>query len=181
MKAIVLIAVITISTGIVVVYYVNQINLFGSTAPTVSEQIFKDDNTDSSVNKAEVNKKAGFTIFTNNTLRVFSAKMYHNLNKDVFIESTNPNIINIKKEGITWDDFFITLPFKLNRECLTTGTGETFCNEKSGTLKFYLNGRLQPDSLSQLINQGDKLLVSFGGETEQQIQRQFEKIPDPDF
>ncbi len=181
MKAVVLMAVITILTGIVVVYYVNQINLFGNTTPTVSEQVFENSNTDSSMNNAQINKKAGFAIFTNGTFRIFSAKMYHNLNKNVFIESSNPNIIYIQKENITWDNFFKTLPFKLSNDCLTTGTGETYCDGKSGTLKFYLNGVLQPDTLNKVINQNDKLLVSFGNETKQQINKQLETIPDPDF
>lgn len=124
-------------------------------------------------------KKAAFAIFTNGTFRVFTAPMYHNLSKDVFIESTNPNIVRITKVGITWDDFFTTLPFKLTTDCLTTGTGQTFCNGQNGTLKFYLNGQSDPDALDKLINQGDKLLISFGNETDSQIQTQIEKIPDP--
>ena len=72
-----------------------------------------------------------FAIFTNGTFRVFTAAMYHNLSEDVFVQADNPNIVRVKKSGTTWDDFFKTLPFKLTKECLTTGTKETFCKEFS--------------------------------------------------
>ena len=58
-----------------------------------------------------VNKKASFAIFTNGTFRLFTAAMYHNLSEDVFIQADNPNIVHVKKTGITWDVFFKTLPF----------------------------------------------------------------------
>ena len=124
--------------------------------------------------------KASFAIFTNGTFRVFTASMYHNLSEEVFIESSNPNIVRVKNSGITWDDFFKTLPFKLSYSCLTTGTGETFCTNGAQTLKFYINGELAPNALSQTINQDDKLLVSFGNESEQEIKNQIQQIPNTD-
>lgn len=170
-------AVIVLAIGAAAVYYINQPDSFLNTTPTASEQVFKKDDIEPS-NSVGVNEQASFAIFTNGTFRVFTASMYHNLSEDVFIESKNPNIIQIRK-AVTWDDFFTTLPFKLTKDCLTTGTGQTFCNGQNGTLKFYLNGQSDPDALDKLINQGDKLLISFGNETDSQIQTQIEKIPDP--
>ncbi|MCX6782913.1 MAG: hypothetical protein NTZ20_02880 [Candidatus Levybacteria bacterium] len=121
--------------------------------------------------------KASFAIFTNGTFRVFTASMYHNLSKDAYIESSNPNIVHVKKARTTWNDFFSTLPFKLTSECLTTGTKETFCTGNRGTLKFYINGEQSNNALSQEINEGDKLLVTFGNESEAQIKKQIDRIP----
>lgn len=125
-----------------------------------------------------VEKSASFVIFTNGTLRIFTAPMYHNLSTDVYIQVENPNIIQVKKEGITWDDFFKTLPIKLDQECLTTGTKQTFCTGENGTLKFYLNGEKTDDALTKEIKQGDKLLVSFGPTDDPQIKNQLTQIPD---
>lgn len=170
-------AAVVLMIGAGAVYYINQPDSFLNTTPTASEQVFKKDDIEPS-NSVGVNEQASFAIFTNRTFRVFTASMYHNLSEDVFIESKNPNIIQIRK-SVTWNDFFKTLPFKLTKDCLTTGTGQTFCNGQNGTLKFYLNGQSDPDALDKLINQGDKLLISFGNETDSQIQTQLEKIPDP--
>jgi len=127
--------------------------------------------------KQETGTKAAFAIFTNGTFRIFTASMYHNLSADVYIEPSNPNIVNVKKANITWDDFFKTLPMKLTHDCLTTGTGQTFCTKGNQTLKFYIKGRLDANALDQIINAGDQLLVSFGNENEAQIQSQLQQIP----
>ena len=110
----------------------------------------------------EVNYKANFAIFTNGTLRDFSSSRYHNLSKDVFIQADNPNIVQVKKEGITWDDFFKTLPMKLSKDCLVTGTKQTFCTDDNKTLRFFLNGKEDKNVLDKEIGNGDKFLVTYG-------------------
>ena len=124
-----------------------------------------------------VDYKAAFAIFTNGTFRVFTAAMYHDQSEDVFIQADNPNIIQVKKSNITWDDFFRTLPFKLTKDCLITGTGETFCSNNISRLGFYLNRKEDPNALDKVISKGDRLLVTYGNENEQQIQNQLQKIP----
>lgn len=130
-----------------------------------------------SIIPTNVNYSAGFAIFTNGTFRIFTASMYHNLSADVYIEASNPNIIHVKKTGITWDDFFKTLSMKLTKDCLTTGTGQTFCTKANQTLRFYLNGREDSYALEKIIKNADQLLVTYGSETEDQIQKQLQQIP----
>lgn len=122
--------------------------------------------------------KASFIIFTNGTLRMFSDPKYHNLSPEVYIQRDNPSIIHAKKPGITWADFFNTLPMKLSIDCLITGTGQTFCSNESQKLKFYLNGQLKPNALEQSIKDGDQLLVSFGDEKDAEIEAQLQQAPE---
>jgi hypothetical protein len=126
----------------------------------------------------KVDYKASFAIFTNGTFRIFSDQKYHNQSEDVLIQADNPNLIGIKKSGVTWDDFFRTLPFKLAKDCLTTGTGQTFCTNANGRLRFFINGREDANALDKIIGKGDKLLVTYGNEKEQQIKEQLQQIPD---
>lgn len=120
---------------------------------------------------------ASFTIFINDGLRVFTASMYHNLSPNVYIKKDKPNIVVVTKNGTTWQDFFNTLPMKLTVECITTGTGETFCTTGTKKLKFYLNGKLERNLLGTEIKNGDKVLITFGYETDAQIQNQLKLIP----
>lgn len=105
--------------------------------------------------------KASFTIVTNGLTRNFSAKMYHNLSPDVYIESPDPSTVHVKKTGITWNDFFKSLPMQLTKECLITGTKETFCRGENGTLRFYINDIEDKDLLDKEIKEGDKVLIQF--------------------
>ncbi len=121
---------------------------------------------------------ASFAIYTNGTFRIFTASMYHNLSDDVYIEASNPNIVYIKKSNITWRGFFATLPMKLDENCLITGTKQTFCSDEQFTLQFYVNGERNQSALDQVINPGDKLLVTYEKENATAIQQQLQSIPE---
>lgn len=120
-------------------------------------------------------RAASFTIFTNGTKRDFSDSRYHNQSPDVYLESTNPQIVHVKRAGTTWGDFFSTLPMKVNKECIVTGTGQTFCTSKTHTLKFYLNGTQDEDVLAKPINDNDQLLVSYGPDPDPAIEEQLKQ------
>ncbi|MDP2638144.1 MAG: hypothetical protein Q8P26_03730 [Candidatus Levybacteria bacterium] len=151
--------VITIIISIALVL-VSAFLLFNqSSTPKVSIQIPSPTPQDT-----RVNIKASFTIITGNITRSFQAEKYHNQSSDVYIESSNPTIINVAKSGITWNDFFKTLPMKLTEDCLITGDGETLCNGNGRALKFYLNDIETPDLLDKEIRDGDKALINFSSQ-----------------
>lgn len=126
-----------------------------------------------------VDYKASFAIFTNGTFRIFTDTRYHNLSPDVYLTADTPNIIYVKTAGITWDDFFKTLPMSLTKQCLITGTKQTFCTDQNGTLQFYLNGSKTDDFLSREIQPGDKALITYGTADDATIKAQLQQIPDP--
>lgn len=138
-----------------------------SPSPTLSPQV------------ENVSFKASFLIFTNGTKRDFSDSRYHNLSEDVFIEKDSPTTVNVKRANITWGDFFKSLPMQLSRDCIVTGTKQTFCNSNESSLKFYINGKRTNDFLNTKINNNDKALITFGSGTEDEIQSQLNQIPEP--
>ncbi len=125
---------------------------------------------DGSTVSAGLNKKesgvsftANFEIEANGIKRNFSRGMYMNLSKDVYIESPeSSSVVHVKKEGVTWNDFFKTLPMSLTKDCLVTGTKEEFCSNETKKLKFFINDLESPDALDQIIKQDDKLKVEYG-------------------
>lgn len=104
---------------------------------------------------------ASFEIYTNGTKRIFSDSKYHDLSPTVYIQNPNPSTVYVRSSGITWDDFFKTLPMKLTSECLTTGTGQFFCTGENGKLQFFINDTEDPDALEKVINPNDILLVIY--------------------
>lgn len=124
-----------------------------------------------------IDTQATFAIFTNGTKRIFTDPRYHNKSETVYLESTNPDVIHIKKSGTTWGDFFSTLPMEVTTTCLTTGTGQKFCNSSTHTLKFYINNTTVSDALTHKIQPHDKLLISYGVATDPEISSQLEQVP----
>lgn len=104
---------------------------------------------------------ARFEIYTNGVKRVFTASMYHNQSDEVYIENSDPEQIFIKTAGTRWKDFFGTLPFSLSKECLVTGTNQTFCTNQNAKLYFYLNDQETPDVLEKVIKPNDFLRVEY--------------------
>lgn len=104
---------------------------------------------------------ARFEIYTNGTKRVFTAAMYHNQSPEVYLEAADPGLIYVGRTGITWEDFFATLPFSLDEKCLVTGTKQTFCNNRDQRLYFYLNGSETSGVLPRQINPNDSLRVEY--------------------
>ncbi len=109
----------------------------------------------------EINIKASFTIITDNITRSFINPKYHNKSPDVFITSDNPTVINVKKPGITWSNFFDTLPMKLTKDCLITGDGERLCDTENGSLRFYLNNIEDMNLLDKEIQNNNQALIKF--------------------
>lgn len=105
--------------------------------------------------------EATFEIYTNGTKRIFTSEMYHNQSEEVFIGSSDPSVVNVARAGITWQDFFDTLPFQIDKECLHTGTSQTFCADKDGRLMFFLNGEENPNALDLPILPNSELVVRY--------------------
>ena len=105
---------------------------------------------------------ASFEIYTNGTKRIFTQAMYHQQSPDVFIQNPDPSIVYVKKGGITWAEFFNTLPFSLTKDCLVTGTKQTFCTNEQQKLQFFLNTKENPDALDMEIQPKDHLRVTYG-------------------
>jgi len=104
---------------------------------------------------------ASFEIEISGVKRDFNKAMYHNLSSDAYITTSNPNKVVVQKAGITWQNFFDTLPFSIDENCLTTGLGEEYCTGTNGTLSFFLNGENLFSALDKIISQGDKLEVNY--------------------
>lgn len=109
----------------------------------------------------KVSIRASFKIITGNITRSFVSSKYHQKSPDVYISADDPTKVYVAKKGITWADFFNTLPMQLTKDCLITGDDETLCNSQSGSLKFYLNDIEDKDLLDREIQEGDKILVTF--------------------
>lgn len=110
----------------------------------------------------EVDITARFEIYTNGIKRVFNLPMYHGQSETVYIESSDSNLIYVKRSNTSWNDFFSTLPFSLSKECLITGNKEKFCNTDIRKLRFFLNGAEFFDILDNEIMDNDVLEIIYG-------------------
>ena len=104
---------------------------------------------------------AEFEINTLGTKRTFTNSRYHDLSEDVYIPAENPDIVVVKDFNATWAELFDSLPMSLNKECLITGTNQTFCTNETNQLRFYIKDIEDENALDRKIKEGDVLRVVY--------------------
>lgn len=104
---------------------------------------------------------ATFEIYTLGTKRIFTDSRYHQQSSSVYLLGSDPATVHVAEAGVTWADFFASLPMSLDAECLITGTKQTFCANQQHTLVFTLNGNEEPDALQREIKTEDFLEVQY--------------------
>ncbi|MBI2148920.1 hypothetical protein HYU23_04520 [Candidatus Woesearchaeota archaeon] len=88
------------------------------------------------------------------------------------------DVIHMHAKGIPLWIFFESLGMKFNNDCLVLDTGEKYCNNKEKSLKFYVNSQSNNQYENYVFNDLDKILISYGDETEEEIQQQLSAITD---
>lgn len=119
---------------------------------------------------------ADFKVYINGQILNFAHPEYMVKNQFVHIEDMNGVIIHKHATGITLGYFFKTLGFKFNDECFILDNGEKFCNENNKFLKFYVNGIRNYDYDKYEITEGDKYLISYGNDVDEELQKQIKSV-----
>ena len=76
--------------------------------------------------------------------------------------------------------FLQTLGFEINSEngCVTLDMGEKYCHDETKTWKVWVNGRATNEGLNYVPSDLDRVLVSYGNETSDQLQLQMDGVSD---
>lgn len=100
------------------------------------------------------------------------------LDPDIHFHDGNGDLIHIHKQGATLGEFFTSLGMSLSADCLILDSGEKFCNDGSNTVKMFVNGK--PDSrFGDLLPQDlDRVLLSYGHDSEGAVERQIDSVAD---
>ena len=108
----------------------------------------------------------------------------------VHLHGNNADVAHVHHEGVTWGHLLTNLGFGIGRDYLALDQGRILIPGQGKTLKFILNGRPEFSVHNELIRSGDRLLISYGPETEEEALRvqfpavaanaaEFNQRPDP--
>ena len=102
----------------------------------------------------------------------FSAPAYQIKSSWIHFEGRDGSTIHKHATGVTIGYLFDTLQLTLDDQCYVFQDGRSFCTNDDYTLVFYLNGEKVSDIRDYEIAEGDKILVSYGSETPEEIEAQ---------
>jgi hypothetical protein len=96
----------------------------------------------------------------------------------VHMHNNEGDVVHVHHTGVAWGHFFDNLGMDVGPDYLIMDRERRFFEGEGGTLKFVLNGFVVGEISALPIGSGDRLLISYGPESpEQVVDEQFPRVP----
>jgi len=102
----------------------------------------------------------------------FSVPSYQIKSSWIHFEESDGTTIHRHASGVTLGYLFDSLNIGIDSECYSFPDGRQFCTNEDYSLKYYLNHQLVNDINDYVIQDDDRILITFGNETPEQIEEQ---------
>ena len=104
----------------------------------------------------------------------FGAPSYQIKNSWIHFEDSDGTTIHRHSSGVTLGFLFNSLGFTVNDECFVFPDGREFCNGQNEdySLKYYINHEPVSNIYDHVLEDDDRILISFGPETPEEIEEQ---------
>ena len=106
----------------------------------------------------------------------FSSPAFQIKSSWIHFEGQDGDTIHRHSTGVTLGYLFETLGITVNDECYILPNTEIFCTNNDSSLKFYINHNQVPDIRGHVIQDGDRILISYGNETPDEIEKQLAEL-----
>ncbi len=109
----------------------------------------------------------------------FAGPAYQIKSSWIHFEAQDGSTIHRHATGVTLGYLFETIGIGLDDQCYSfqgTGGQRVFCNNDDYSLKFYVNHQPVPSITEYIFEDGDKILISYGGETQEEIDSQLAQL-----
>ena len=102
----------------------------------------------------------------------FSVPSYQIKSSWIHFEESDGTTIHRHSTGVELGYLFDTLNIGIDSECYRFPDGRQFCTNEDNSLKYYINHQIVDNISNYVFEDGDRILISFGNETPEQIEEQ---------
>ena len=102
----------------------------------------------------------------------FSVPSYQIKSSWIHFEESDGTTIHRHASGVTLGYLFDSLNIGMDSKCYVFPDGRQFCNNEEYSLKYYINHQPVSDINDYVFEDGDRILISFGPETPEEIEEQ---------
>ena len=106
----------------------------------------------------------------------FSVPSYQIKSSWIHFEESDGNTIHRHSSGITLGYLFETLSIGIDENCYVFSDGRQFCTNEDYSLKYFINGDSVNSINDHVVQDDDRILISYGGETKEQITEQLNEL-----
>ena len=118
---------------------------------------------------------ADVKVYINGKAVDFSQSKYQLAARFIHFEEGIGDVIHTHATSLTMGHLFKSLGADFDSNCLAFEETD-YCNGGNAKLRFYANGKLSNEFDNYIIKDLDKILVSYGTESEEEIQKQLNSI-----
>ena len=102
----------------------------------------------------------------------FAVPSYQIKSSWIHFEDSDGTTIHRHSSGVTLGYLFDSLGFTVNDECFAFPDGRQFCTNEDYSLKYYINHQSVGNIYDYVLEDDDRILISFGPETPEEIEEQ---------
>ena len=106
----------------------------------------------------------------------FSATTYQIKSSWIHFEESDGNTVHRHSSGVTLNYLFETLNIEIDEDCYIFADGRQFCTNEDYSLKYFINHDSVNSINDYVIQDDDRILISYGSETENQIKHQLNEL-----
>ncbi len=106
----------------------------------------------------------------------FSATTYQIKSSWIHFEESDGNTVHRHSSGVTLGYLFETLGIGIDEDCYIFSDGRQFCTNEDYSLKYFINGDSVNSINDYVVQDDDRILISYGGETREQITDQLNEL-----
>ncbi len=106
----------------------------------------------------------------------FSVPSYQIKSSWIHFEESDGITIHRHASGVTLGYLFSTLNIGIDSTCYKFPDGRHFCTNEDYSLKYYINHQIVNDINNYIFEDGDRILITYGNETPEQIEDQLKEL-----
>ena len=106
----------------------------------------------------------------------FAVPSYQIKSSWIHFEESDGTTIHRHASGVTLGYLFDSLNIGIDSKCYAFPDGRQFCTNEDYSIKYYLNHQLVDGINDYVIQDGDRILITFGNETPEQIEEQLVEL-----
>ena len=106
----------------------------------------------------------------------FSVPSYQIKSSWIHFEESDGTTIHRHSSGVTLGYLFDSLNIGLDKNCYIFPDGRQFCSNEDYSLKYYINHQLVNSIYDHVFEDGDRILITYGKETPDQIEVQLREL-----
>ena len=102
----------------------------------------------------------------------FGVPSYQIKSSWIHFEDSDGTTIHRHSSGVTLGYLFDSLNIGIDNKCYIFPDGRQFCTNEDYSLKYFINHKRVNDINDYIFEDGDRILISFGSETPEQVEEQ---------